>query len=426
MTRSISPPTRFAGTVTLPADKSIAHRAAIFASIADGPSTIHGFPASKDPQSTLSCLKQLGVPIEISAQNTVHITGVGRHGLRQPNAPLDCGNSGTTMRLLAGVLSGQPFESELVGDPSLTSRPMQRIAQPLQNMGARISLTDGHAPIKIHPSENLRAVNYQLPVASAQVKSCVLLAGLWARGRTTVRETVPSRDHTERMLNLPVVHSDHGRSIYTDASHPIPCGTFTLPGDFSAAAFILVATSIVGTGPVCLPRVGLNPSRTGLLTVLKQMGANIQITEQVTDQVEPIGTLTVQRASLRGIRIEKQQIPNIIDEIPVIAVAGIFAAGATSIRDATELRYKECDRIHAIVTNLRKLGADIEEFQDGCTITGMTPLSGSIVSSYDDHRIAMAMGIAGLGAQGTTTIQNAQAVSVSFPEFWETIAILQT
>ena len=426
MTRSISHATRFAGTATLPADKSIAHRAAIFSAIAEGTSTIHGFPTSKDPQSTLSCLKQLGVPIEISAENTVHIEGVGKHGLRQPDEPLDCGNSGTTMRLLTGVLAGQPFESELIGDPSLNCRPMQRIAQPLQKMGARISLTDGHAPIKIHPSKRLNAIDYRLPVASAQVKSCVLLAGLWASGRTTVQETVPSRDHTERMLNLPISHSDHCKSIYVDRSHPIPHGKFVLPGDFSAAAFILAATSIVGTGPVILRGVGLNPSRTGFLTVLKQMGGNIQITEQTTDGVEPIGTLTVRHAPLHGTKIGGLQIPNIIDEIPIIGVASAFATGTTSIRDAGELRYKECDRIQAVVTNLRKLGAQIEELNDGFVITGRLPLRGSVVTSYDDHRMAMAMAIAGLGAHGTTTIQNAQAAAVSFPEFWETIAALQT
>lgn len=425
MIQTISGSIRFEGTAELPADKSIAHRAALFASIADGSSTLHNFPASADPQSTLSCLRQLGVPIEASQTNTVLIKGVGRDGFCESDAPLDCGNSGTTMRLLSGMLAGQPFNSELIGDSSLSARPMGRIADPLRIMGAHLSLTDGHAPIKIRRCDGLKGIDYRLPVASAQVKSCVLLAGLWANGRTTVLENIPSRDHTERMLGLPVSRSMQGCSINSDASHPIPSGTITLPGDFSAAAFILVATLIAGTGPVHLPNVGLNPSRTGLLAVLKQMGANIQITEHKTSEVEPIGDLTVERTPLHGVVIRGRQIPNIIDEIPVIAVAGAFAKGTTILRDATELRYKECDRIHATVTNLRKLGAEIEEFKDGFAITGMVPLKGATVFSYDDHRIAMAMGVAGLGAYGTTTIQNAHAASVSFPEFWGTIAKLQ-
>lgn len=425
MIQTISGSIRFEGTAELPADKSIAHRAALFASIADGSSTLHNFPASADPQSTLSCLRQLEVPIETSQTDTVLIKGVGRDGFCEPDAPLDCGNSGTTMRLLSGMLAGQPFDSELIGDPSLSARPMGRIADPLRIMGAHISLTDGHAPIKIRRCDGLKGIDYRLPVASAQVKSCVLLAGLWANGRTTVLENIPSRDHTERMLGLPVSRSIQGCSINSDASHPIPSRTITLPGDFSAAAFILVATLIAGTGPVHLPNVGLNPSRTGLLAVLKQMGANIQITEHKTSEVEPIGNLTVERTPLHGVVIRGRQIPNIIDEIPVIAVAGAFAKGTTILRDATELRYKECDRIHATVTNLRKLGAEIEEFKDGFAITGMVPLRGTTVSSYDDHRIAMAMGVASLGAYGTTTIQNAHATSVSFPEFWDTITKLQ-
>lgn len=426
MIQTISSSIRFTGTVELPADKSIAHRAALFASIADGVSTLHHFPASADPQSTLSCLRQLGVPIENSPNHTVVIQGGGRHGFCTPNAPLDCGNSGTTMRLLTGMLAGQPFDSELTGDASLNARPMQRIAAPLQAMGAHISLTGGHAPIKIQRCEKLKGIDYRLPVASAQVKSCVLLAGLWADGSTTVREAIPSRDHTERMLRLPISRSTQECSINSDALHPIPGGTVILPGDFSAAAFLLVAALIAGTGPVHLPNVGLNPSRTGLLAVLKQMGAEIQVTAHNASRVEPVGSLTVQRSPLQGVVIQGRQIPNIIDEIPIIAVAGAFAKGTTILRDATELRYKECDRIHAIVTNLRKLGAEIEEFKDGFAITGMVPLKGNTVSSYDDHRIAMAMGVAGLAASGTTTIQNADAASVSFPEFWDTISRLQT
>lgn len=425
MTHSISRADSFAGRAHLPADKSIAHRAALFASIADGPSILHNFPSSADPQSTLSCLQQLGVPIETSPDNSVIIHGVGRNGFSAPDGPLDCGNSGTTMRLLSGVLAGQPFSSELTGDASLSSRPMQRIARPLRSMGATISLTNGHAPIRIQPCDNLTGIRYKLPVPSAQVKSCVLLAGLWAKGQTIVYETVRSRDHTERMLNLTIRAADDGRAIHSDSSHTIPHGTFALPGDFSAAAFILVAASIAGTAPVHMSGVGLNPSRTGLLAVLRRMGANIQISNKRTSGVEPVGDLSVRRSPLRGVTVRGEEIPNVIDEIPVIAVAGAFANGVTMIRDATELRYKECDRIKATVTNLRALGAKVEEFEDGLAVTGMVPLNGARVSSYDDHRIAMAMGVAALGAHGTTTIEDADAAAVSFPEFWDTIAALQ-
>ena len=426
MTHSISRAHSFSGTAHLPADKSVAHRAALFAASADGPSILHNFPSSADPQSTLSCLRQLGVPIESSPDNSVIIHGVGRSGFSAPDAPLDCGNSGTTMRLLSGVLAGQPFGSELTGDASLSSRPMERIAQPLQNYGGdHISLTDGHAPIRIQPCDNLTGIHYKLPVPSAQVKSCVLLAGLWAKGETIVHEAVRSRDHTERMLNLTIRSTNDGRTIHSDSSCTIPHGTFTLPGDFSAAAFILVAASIAGTAPVHMSGVGLNPSRTGLLTVLKRMGANIQISNRRTSGVEPVGDLSVRKNPLHGVTVRGEEIPNVIDEIPIIAVAGAFAKGVTTIRDATELRYKECDRIQATVTNLQALGAKVEEFEDGLAVTGMVPLRGARVSSYDDHRIAMAMGVAALGAHGTTTIEDAHAASVSFPEFWDTIDALQ-
>jgi len=425
MMHSVSKAHRFAGNASIPADKSIAHRAALFASIANGISTLVNFPQSQDPQSTLSCLKQLGVPIRVFSDHTVIIEGVGRNGFCKPENPLNCGNSGTTMRLLSGMLVGQTFGCELVGDASLSTRPMGRIAEPLTAMGANITLVDGHAPIRIQPAESISSINYSLPVASAQVKSCVLLAGLWANGRIVVRESIASRDHTERMLDLPVSRSDHQILIYSDASLPIPHGTVVLPGDFSAAAFILVATSILGTAQVHLPKIGLNPSRTGLLDVLQRMGAKIKIENVSSSEIEPFGDLTVERSQLNGISITGDQIPNIIDEIPIIAVAGAFAKGITTVRDAEELRHKECDRIDAIVNNLKILGAEIEEFEDGFAITGGTPLKGNTVSSYHDHRIAMAMAIAGLASEGTTTIQDADATSVSFPQFWETLDSLQ-
>jgi len=329
------------------------------------------------------------------------------------------------MRLLSGMMIAQPFDCQLIGDASLSARPMGRIAEPLMNMGGNISLTNGHAPIQILRSDQIRSIDYTLPVASAQVKSCVLLAGLCAQGRTVVRESTPSRDHTERMLALPISRHNREILIHSDASLPIPYGAFTLPGDFSAAAFILAASSLVGTGPVNLHGVGLNPSRTGLLHVLNEMGANIKIQENPSPATEPYGNLTVHRAPLKGVTIQGSHIPNVIDEIPIIAVAGALAQGTTIVRDAKELRYKECDRIHVMVHNLRKLGADIEEYDDGFVIRGGAPLKGCTVSSYDDHRIAMAMAVAGLAADGTTTIQNPDAASVSFPEFWDTLEALQ-
>ena len=414
-------PERFAGKAALPADKSVAHRAALFAALAHGPSRIHNYPSSADPQSTLACLRQLGVRIETPKNNTIIVYGVGNAGLRRPTEPLDCGNSGTTMRLLAGILAGQPFESTLVGDASLSRRPMRRIADPLRAMGARIELTDSHAPIHIRPTRQLRGITYRLPVPSAQVKSCVLLAGLWADGQTTVVETIASRDHTERMLALPVAEHAGERRITSSAQCAVTTRTWSLPGDFSAAAFLLVAGSVAGTGPLALGCVGLNPSRTGLLPVLQAMGADITIHHARTAGVEPVGDLTVRPAKLRAVTVDGSTIANLIDEVPVLAVAATCAHGTTVIRDAAELRVKECDRIRAMVVNLRALGADVEEFEDGLAVTGGRRLMGTGVEVFDDHRIAMALGVAGLVAGGDTIVRGAEAASVSFPNFWTTL-----
>ena len=424
MPRSVLPTSRLEGSITLPSDKSIAHRAALFAAFSVGQSTIHNYPASADPQSTLACLRQLGVPIDQASEHDVVITGVGKNGLEPPRIPLDCGNSGTTMRLLSGILAGMRFPTILTGDHSLTQRPMGRIARPLSTMGARIALTDGHPPIYIHPPDHLKGITYPLPIPSAQVKSCILLAGLWAKGTTTVIEPSPSRDHTERMLGLPIQVIAGTRHI-TSNPDICPAGhSHTLPGDFSAAAFFLVATSIVQSGHVYLPGVGLNPTRTGLLDTLRAMGAQIEITNQRLSGGEPVGDLTVQSARLHGINIGGDQIPGLIDEVPILAVAAACASGRTIIRDAAELRVKECDRIHAMALNLRLLGAQVEEFDDGLAITGGYSLTGTNVGSFHDHRIAMAMGIAGLVASGRTTIHGAEVASVSFPGYWDALASL--
>ncbi|MFQ5570504.1 MAG: 3-phosphoshikimate 1-carboxyvinyltransferase [Rhodothermales bacterium] len=424
MNQTVRTAARLEGAVALPADKSIAHRAALLAALGDGRSTITNYPSSADPQSTLSCLRQLGVDIE-DDQGILTVEGRGLDGLLAPTTPLDCGNSGTLMRLLAGILAGQSFDSILLGDASLNSRPMARIADPLRRMNAAIDLNDGHAPIRISGGQSLKGIEYRLPVPSAQVKSCVLLAGLFAHGETTVVETVPSRDHTERMLGLDMFEMGQERYLTIREGHPIPARTWAVPRDFSAAAFFLVAGSIVPEGEIYLPGVGLNPSRSALLDVLRAMGADITLAYEREEGGEPLADLTVRPAALHGVTLSGPLIPNLIDEIPVLAVAAAYAEGRSEIRDAAELRVKETDRIDAMVKNLRALGAIVEEFDDGLAIEGGPALHGATVESFEDHRIAMAMGVAGLVASGETTILGAACAAVSFPDFWEALARLQ-
>lgn len=322
----------------LPADKSIAHRVALFAALRDEPSVIENFPASADPQSTLGCLRQLGVCVHEDRPGHVTIAG---GPLREASTGLDCGNSGTTMRLLAGVLAGQPFQSTLTGDDSLRSRPMNRIAAPLRQMRANVSLTRGHVPIRIKPSSGLRGITYALPIASAQVKSCVLLAGLYADGPTTVIEKEPSRDHTERMLGLTVEEVGSLRHITIEPGHTVPSPCTMIPLDFSAAAFFLVAASIVKDAVITMPGVGINPTRIALVDVLRAMGADITIDRLRHAGSEPIGDLTVRSAELHGVSVGGSLIPGLIDEIPILAVAAACAEGTTLIRDAAELRVRK-------------------------------------------------------------------------------------
>ncbi|MBO6575396.1 MAG: 3-phosphoshikimate 1-carboxyvinyltransferase [Rhodothermales bacterium] len=408
------------GRVRLPGDKSVAHRSALFAALGDGTSRIVDFPSAADPQSTLSCLRALGVEIVSDEHGIVLVDGRGRDGWKQPAEALDCGNSGTTMRLIAGLLAGRSFDTTLVGDASLQSRPMGRIADPLGLMGARIELTEGTAPMTIRGS-SLTGVTYRLPVASAQVKSAVLLAGLFAHGETTVIETEPSRDHTERMLGLPVLELGGERHITTSREVVIQPATYAVPGDFSAAAFFLVAGSIVPNALVKLHGVGMNRSRTGLLDVLTAMGADIRVTGERVHGGEPLADLEVRTAALSGVSIGRGIIANLIDEIPILAVAACAADGPTSIREAGELRVKETDRIRAMVDNLRALGANVDEHEDGLTIHGPCRLRGAEVQAFHDHRIAMAMAVAGLVAEGQTTVHGAQAAAVSFPHFWDAL-----
>jgi len=408
------------GTVELPADKSIAHRAALFSSIGSGTSHIVGYPDSEDPQSTLSCLRQLGIQIE-EDEVGLAIHGRGLHGFKESDESIYCGNSGTTMRLLVGILAGQTFSSNLSGDASLSGRPMGRIIDPLARMGSKIESEEGHAPLHIVGEQHLNGIEYELPIASAQVKSCVLLAGLYGKGTTTVVEHAPSRDHTERMLGLSSITIGNKRHISIEGNTEIPARMWSIPADFSAAAFFLVAGSIVPNSEIKLPRVGLNPTRTGLIDILRAMGADITVENERLVSGEPIADLTVRSAALSGITVGGQIIANIIDEIPILAVAASVASGRTIIQDAAELRHKETDRIVAMATGLRTLGAEIEERPDGLVIEGSSTLTGGVVESYNDHRVAMSMAIAGLVSTNPVHIQGAHAAAVSFPSFWDTL-----
>ena len=419
MDQVIKPTDSLLGAVDLPADKSIAIRSALMAALSDGTSQIVNYPDSADPQSALSCLRQLGISIEKDENDILIVEGVGLDGLKAPAEPIDCGNSGTTMRLISGILAGQSFDSVLTGDASLNSRPMKRIANPLRTMGASVKLTDGLPPIHLKGNQPLKGITYELPMASAQVKSCVLLAGLYADGETTVVESKPSRDHTERMLGLSTVQMGEKRHISITKGRRIPAGTWAVPRDFSAAAFFLVAGAIIPHSEVRMNGVGINTSRSALLDVLRAMGANIFIENERTHAGEPIADLIIRSSILRGVKIAGDVIPVLIDEIPILTVAAAFAKGHTEIREAEELRVKETDRIDAMVKNMTALGAEVEEFQDGLAITGGKPLTGTEVLSFDDHRIAMAMGVAGLRAAGETCIKDAECASVSFPGFWD-------
>lgn len=414
---------RLVGLATLPSDKSIAHRAALFAALADGASTVHNYPGSADPQSTVAALRQLGVRIDVE-DSRLQIDGKGLEGLSRASEPVDCGNSGTTMRLLAGILAAQRFDSTLIGDASLTVRPMDRVAMPLREMGARLSLTNGHAPIEIAATAGLHGISYKLPMASAQVKSCVLLAGLFASGTTTVIEPVPSRDHTERMLGLSILSIDGEPRISVTKGHRIPAQEWFIPRDFSAAAFFLVAGALVPGSDVRMERVGLNPSRNALLRVLQIMGADISISNETVQGGEPVGDVRVRSSELEGVTVSGDLIPNLIDEIPVLAVAGALAGGRMEIRNAAELRVKETDRLRATAENLHRMGARVRELEDGLVIEGGNRLHGAYLESFGDHRIAMAFGVAGLAATGETTIGGASCAAVSFPDFWDALRSL--
>ncbi len=410
---------RIEAEITVPGDKSISHRAVILAALSNGVCVLRGFLASEDCMHTVGALRACGIKIEQPERDMLIVHGRKRL-LTAPAGEINCGNSATTMRLLAGLLAGQPFESRLVGDATLARRPMERVITPLRLMGANI-IAEGPnetAPLRIIGS-SLRGIVYDSPVPSAQVKSALLLAGLFAKGKTTVRESFPSRNHTELMLNYFLVRTakeeEGGITIFGDQ---IPeSRDFTIPGDISSAAFWLVAAGAQPGGHLLVRDCGLNDTRTTLLGVLVRMGAQVREAIEDVDQIEPRGIVEIIGASLKGTVIQGKEIPQVIDELPILAVAGALASGTTTIRHAEELRVKETDRIAAIAHNLRAMGAQVIELNDGLEIHGRGSLRGARVASFGDHRIAMAFAIAGLFADGETIVQDAQCVQESYPDF---------
>lgn len=414
------------GKVSVPGDKSISHRCIMFGSIAEGITEVHNFLKGADCLATIRCFRAMGIEIEENT-DTIIVHGKGLHGLSAPKDVLDVGNSGTTTRLLSGILAGQSFESKLSGDESLNSRPMKRIMDPLTQMGANISsiLRNGCAPLYITPGR-LHGIHYDSPVASAQVKSCILLAGLYAEGETSVTEPSLSRNHTELMLREfgADIRTTHALNS-TEATASIrPCGRLfgqkiTVPGDISSAAYFIAAGLIVPDSEILIENVGINPTRAGILKVCEDMGGNITLLNERTEGGEKIADILVKTSSLHGITIEGDIIPTLIDEIPVIAVMAAAAEGTTIIKDAEELKVKETDRIETVTDNLKAMGCNVTPTADGMIITG-GKLKGASIHTLLDHRIAMAFSIAALVAEGNTKILDSKCVDVSYPTFYDT------
>lgn len=421
-TKTLTRANRLVGSVKMPGDKSISHRYAMLASVAEGVSKIHSFADSVDCQSTLDCLKRLGVKIDRQG-NKVTIEGVGLEGLRPSAEPLDAGNSGSTIRMMSGILSGQPFQTVIGGDASLSRRPMKRIIDPLTRMGARIHATAGNLPPLTIEGGKLVPIHYQLPVASAQVKTAVLFAGLYADGLTEVVEPHQSRDHSEIALQqFGAEVGRDGRTISVRGKSRLGAQELTVPGDISSAAFFVVAALLVAGSDLTLQGVGLNPTRTAIIDFLRSIGGNIEVLSTETHNGEQVGNLRVRASRLRGGEIPIEAIPGLIDELPVLAVLGTQTEEGLVFHGARELRVKESDRISAVVENLRKMRAQVEEYPDGLKVPGCQTLKGAEISTYGDHRIAMAFSIAGLIADGSTTIPDSECVCISFPTFFETIS----
>jgi 3-phosphoshikimate 1-carboxyvinyltransferase len=421
MTETIQPSGALEGTVRLPGDKSISHRYAMLASVAEGTSHIENYSSGADCHSTLSCLRALGVEVQAEGRR-ITITGKGLKGYCPPSGVLDAGNSGSTIRMLSGLLAGQPFETTLTGDESLSKRPMQRIMAPLTAMGATLTARDGkYPPLTVRGGE-LHPLQYDSPVASAQVKSCVLLAGLHASGETRVNEPARTRDHTEVALREFGAEVDYG-SGWACVRGParLEPRELSVPGDLSSAAFFLVAAAIIPGSNLVLNGVGLNPTRATLVDFLVSAGAGIRILDMGMTNGEPVGNLLVRGSSLRGGVIEGQLAAALIDEIPVLAVLGAASELGLTVRDASELRIKETDRIETLASNLRRMGIEIETAPDGFHVPGKQSWRGAETDSFGDHRIAMASAVAALRADGPTMVRDAEAASVSFPEFWDTL-----
>lgn len=407
------------GALTVPGDKSVSHRALMLAALADGESHIRGFLEGEDTRATAAVLAQLGVRIDVPAAGERLVHGVGLHGLRGSAEVLDCGNAGTGMRLLTGLLAGQAFDSTLVGDESLSKRPMRRVTDPLAQMGARIDSNEGLPPLRVHGGRALQGIRYATPVASAQVKSALLLAGLYAQGETEIIEPHPTRDYTERMLaafGWPVAFEPG--YVRLSGGHALRPTDVDVPADFSSAAFFLVAGSIVPGSALRLTAVGLNPRRTGLLQALRLMGADVTVENQRASGGESVGDLVVRHAPLHGIALPEALVPDMIDELPAFFIAAAAASGRTVVTGAAELRVKESDRIATMAAGMRALGIDIEETPDGAIIQG-GPIRSGAVSSHGDHRIAMSFAVAGLVARGAVHIEDCNNVATSFPGFLE-------
>ena len=426
MQQRISPASAITGAITLPGDKSISHRYAMISAIAGGESRIHNYSTGADCHSTLGCVRALGIEVEVTGTEVL-IKGKGLDGLRAPTGDLDAGNSGSTIRMLSGILAAQPFVSRIFGDESLSRRPMQRIMRPLAEMGAQIRAREGKfPPLEIHGAQ-LRPIDYTLPVPSAQVKTCVLFGGLFAEGQTSVSEPVASRDHTEIALrefgaDLTVGQVNGQRKI-TLAGRPHLTGReLMVPSDLSSAAFFIVAALLVPGSQLTIRGVGLNPTRSALLDLLSGMGAKILIPTLESRNGELIGDIVVQHSDLKGGTVAGALTAALIDEIPVLAVLGAATEEGLTVRDAGELRVKETDRIRTVVENLRRLGVEAEELPDGLVIPGRQKFRAGTFDSFGDHRIAMAFAVAALRADGESVIEGAEAASVSFPEFWSTLA----
>lgn len=420
MIKKVVPPKSLSGEINVPPDKSISHRSALFAAISQSVSTINNYSDAADPQSTLSCLMQLGVPIQKSGQQVI-VKGVGRTGFTDPKTPLDCGNSGTTMRLLSGIVAGAGVSCSLTGDESLSSRTMKRIIDPLRKMGCNIKgREDNYAPLVILPHNGVRGMRYPLPIASAQLKSAVLLTGLFGKKLTEVIESELSRDHTERLLDLPSEPYGNGKIIRSSLNHTIPAQNYSVPGDFSAAAFWLAAGAIHSDSQLFLKRVGMNPSRSAFYHLLKEMGAQITQSENKMEGKEPVANLQVTSSKLTSISVDPAVIPNCIDELPILMVAMCFANGKSVISGAEELRHKETDRLAAMADVLTAAGATIELKPDGIVIEGKSDFTpkASRFQTHHDHRMAMAAAILSSKCKGTSEIADAECTAISYPEFW--------